>query len=105
MAQDWAASFYHSPEWLRVREYVRMRDGYKCQKCGLPVQEVHHKIHLTKSNIWDPKIALNPDNLISLCRECHFRQHEIDDGRYAAGAGYMFDANGQLVPMPEKVGG
>ena len=98
MAQPWAESFYHSPEWARVREYVRMRDRFTCQKCGRPMQEVHHKIHLTRENIWDPKITLNPDNLISLCRDCHMKQHAEDDGRCAAGAGFHFDESGQLVP-------
>jgi len=100
MAQEWAVSFYHSPEWKRVRDYVKMRDRYRCVRCGMPAQEVHHKIHLTKTNIWDPKIALNPDNLISLCRDCHFRIHQEDDGRCATGQGFMFDESGQLVPIP-----
>lgn len=62
------------------------------------MQEVHHKIHLSKENIWDPKITLNPDNLISLCRDCHFRQHEEDAGRgQAVEKGFHFDDHGQLV--------
>lgn len=98
MAQIWSDPFYHSPEWIKVREFVRMRDRYTCQKCGRPMQEVHHKIHLSKENIWDPKITLNPDNLISLCRDCHFRQHEEDAGRgQAVEKGFHFDDHGQLV--------
>ena len=99
MAQEWAASFYASPEWHKVRDYVRMRDNYTCQRCHRPMQEVHHKIHLTKANIWDVNITLNPDNLISLCRDCHFRIHEEDAGRgQACDQDYEFDESGQLVP-------
>lgn len=108
MARDFATAFYKSKEWAKTRSYVLMRDKYKCQRCGKPAQEVHHKKHLTPDNIWDPWIALNPDNLVSLCKDCHFAQHEEDK---AAGRkkynkekysdcreGYHFDENGQLVP-------
>ena len=99
MAQEWAKPFYNSHEWAQVREYVMMRDKYTCQKCYRPAQEVHHKKHLSKDNIWDPSITLNPDNLVALCRDCHFRQHEEDAGRGAAVEhGFVFDENGQLVP-------
>ena len=108
MAREFAKSFYKYPEWARVREYVLMRDKYKCQKCGRPADEVHHKEHLSPENIWDVRITLNPMNLQSLCRDCHFAQH-IEDK--AAGKkkydkekngdcseGFHFDENGMLVP-------
>lgn len=98
MAQPWAKSFYNSRQWAQVRDYVMMRDRFTCVKCGRPAQEVHHKTHLSRENIFDPKITLNPDNLQALCRDCHFRQHEEDAGRGDAGQGFRFDENGQLVP-------
>ena len=85
-----------------------MRDKYKCQKCSRPAQEVHHKIHLSPENIWDIKVSLNPDNLISLCRDCHFEIHKQDKAegkkKYDKGRngdcaeGFHFDESGQLVP-------
>ena len=58
MAREFAKSFYKSPEWARVRKYVLMRDKYKCQKCGRPADEVHHKEHLSPENIWDVRIII-----------------------------------------------
>lgn len=108
MAKEFAKSFYKSPEWARVRKYVLMRDKYKCQKCGKPAQEVHHKEHLSPENIWDVRITLNPMNLQSLCRDCHFAQHIEDKAAGLAKLrhkdcddGYMFDESGQLVPVPD----
>ncbi|NCD04458.1 MAG: HNH endonuclease, partial [Clostridia bacterium] len=71
MARPFAKPFYRSKEWEKVRQYVIRRDKYLCQKCGSPAEEVHHKIHLSPENINDPEIALSPDNLVSLCRDCH----------------------------------
>lgn len=108
MAREFAKAFYHSVEWARVRQYVLMRDRFVCRLCGRPAQEVHHKIHLSADNIWDTTITLNPDNLVSLCKDCHFNQHKQDkeagkrrrhglsEGDCADG--FHFDENGQLVP-------
>lgn len=79
-----------------------MRDKYLCVNCGKPAEEVHHKIHLTPQNIGDKSISLNPNNLICLCKDCHFEQHRTDrikglskhkDDDYE----YEFDSNGMLV--------
>lgn len=84
-----------------------MRDKYKCVKCGRPATEVHHIIHLSPSNIWDPAVSLNPENLMSVCRDCHFEEHrgEHARGREAAekagGYPYRFDENGMLVPIEQ----
>lgn len=108
IAREFAKAFYNSPEWEKTRQYVLARDKYKCVKCGKPAEEVHHKKHLTPDNIHDPWIALNPDNLASLCKDCHFAEHREDK---AAGKkaheyktksdcrdGYHFDEFGQVVP-------
>jgi 5-methylcytosine-specific restriction endonuclease McrA len=78
MARDFAKSFYKSKEWQAVREYALKRDCYLCVICGKPAEEVHHIIHLNPQNIYDNSISLNPDNLKSLCRECHFDTHKAD---------------------------
>lgn len=75
MAKSFSKWLYDSKEWAQVREGVLARDRYVCQICGRPAQEVHHIVHLSKLNVMDPKISLNPDNLISLCRDCHCAQH------------------------------
>ena len=100
MARDFAKSFYNSKEWINTRDYVLRRDKYLC-RCGRPATEVHHIIHLSPQNIGDVTITMNPDNLISLCRDCHFEEHK---GEYGKGREvkennpYIFDENGMLVP-------
>lgn len=92
MAREFAKAFYNSKEWKDVREYCILRDHHACVHCGKPVEEVHHKITLTPYNINDPNVSLNPDMLISLCHDCHMKEHskEIDYD-------YEFDSSGQLV--------
>jgi 5-methylcytosine-specific restriction endonuclease McrA len=107
MSKPFATAFYKSREWERVRQYCLMRDRYKCQRCGKPAKEVHHIIHLSPENIYDVKISLNPLNLASLCRDCHFAQHEedkrsgkkhYDKSKHSDCAdGLHFDENGMLV--------
>lgn len=52
-----------------------------------PGVEVHHIEELTPMNIHRPEVALNMDNLVLLCRECHKARHDIRmrDRRYAIG--------------------
>jgi len=62
----------YGPNWtLELREFVRSRDNYTCQKCGEQSDktlDVHHKVpyRISKNN------SLN--NLISLCKRCHNRE-------------------------------
>ena len=81
MARDFSRQFYHTAAWKNVRIYVLHRDQMLCQDClkkGMytPADEVHHIVELTPANVNDPDIALNPGNLISLCRSCHKSRHE-----------------------------
>lgn len=98
MARDFSKSFYHSKEWMNTREYIMKRDNYLCVNCGKPAEEVHHIIHISPKNIDDPTVTLNPDNLKSLCRDCHFEEHR---GEHGAGrkakeneSQFYFDENG-----------
>lgn len=86
--KDFARGFYRTKAWQNVREYVMSRDARLCQDCLkhgriTTAEEVHHIIPLDKVNIKDPEIALNPDNLVSLCRECHKIRHGAHERRYA----------------------
>lgn len=108
MAKDFAKAFYKSKEWQKAREAALMRDHYMCQIChAAPAEEVHHTIELTPRNINDPDIALNPDRLVSLCRDCHFKEHRkkrIENSRKSLRVrmvddhGVYFDEDG----MPQK---
>ena len=85
--KDFAKRFYKSAAWRGVREYCMHRDSFLCQDClaegrYTSAEEVHHIIELTPENIDDQSISLNPDNLVSLCRECHRARHAEKKTRY-----------------------
>lgn len=85
--QPWAEWFYKSKDWQRVRAAVWKRDAGLCVDCMrqgkvTAAEEVHHVIELTPLNIRDPRVSLNPDNLVSLCRECHKARHGARPRRY-----------------------
>ena len=87
MAKEFSKSFYKSKAWQRCRAYVWKRDGGMCVDCmangiATPGAEVHHIVELTPMNINDPSIALNPDNLITLCKSCHEQRHGKKNKRY-----------------------
>jgi 5-methylcytosine-specific restriction endonuclease McrA len=78
--KDYAKGFYKSKAWQDCRNaYVKSVGGLceECLKSGVykPGVIVHHKIHITPSNIYDPNITLNPNNLILLCRDHHALMH------------------------------
>ena len=67
--------------------------------CGKPGCIVHHKVYLTASNINDPSIALNAENLETLCKDCHDIEHL---GQLPTDAGLCFDNNGNLIKRGEQ---
>lgn len=78
--KPFAKSFYNSKKWKNARKaYVDNRvkiDGGICEKCkSKPGVELHHIEHLTPSNINDPNVTINPENLMLLCKDCHFEEH------------------------------
>lgn len=113
MAREFSKPFYRSKEWAMTREYILKRDCYLCQICGAPAEEVHHKIHLSPSNMGDISVTMNPENLVSLCKMCHFNQHKQDKAsgirrkaeENQAPYEYEFDENGYLVRKGSPPGG
>lgn len=94
-------SFYRSKEWKRVRsDYIQTHPF--CERCltnGLwnRSTHIHHKIYLNESNIKDPKISLNPDNLEALCIDCHNKEHFGESRRR-----YKVDDKGNLIIFPDQ---
>lgn len=75
--------FYKSKEWRKVREQVLIRDNYECQECkkqGIvkTIDPTKHKSldvdHIKELDSY-PELALDMDNLITLCISCHNRKH------------------------------
>lgn len=99
MAKSFSASFYKSKQWLSVRAYKLALTNRLCERClenGVikPAVDVHHKIILNESNIHDPNITLNIDNLMSVCKECHNIVHGYGP---AIRDDLMFDDKGMVI--------
>lgn len=121
MAREFAKAFYNSPAWKRARRsYLEAReaiDGGMCELCqNEPGTEVHHKVFLRPENIDDPDVALNPDNFMLLCYNCHQLEHEAArrmaqliakkrDGRnnVLKPGGYYFDDEGNIQPFEAHI--
>ena len=57
--------------WEEVRTWVLERDGNECRKCGETGElEIHHKTKMAWFETIDE--AHTPENLITLCGDCHF---------------------------------
>ena len=102
MAKEYAKSFYKSRAWQKCRDgYISSVNGL-CEEClskgaYRPGYIVHHIEHITPSNINDPRITLNFDNLQYVCLECHNRIHY--GGAGATAHGLEFDGDGNIVPV------
>ena len=68
--------FYKSSAWEKKRLEILERDNYECQVCKeeggfAPATTVHHLKHLEDRL----DLALDDDNLVSVCAACHNREH------------------------------
>ncbi|GLO64740.1 MULTISPECIES: HNH endonuclease [Bacteria] len=77
--------FYRSSEWIATRQRILERDNYECQECkrqGRVYTDKHdpdkHK-RLDVDHIKEledyPELALDDDNLETLCVRCHNKKH------------------------------
>lgn len=66
-----------------------------CERCGKRGTEVHHKTHLTPSNVSDPSIALGLDNLVLLCKACHNAEHGRENKQIRSDI--TFDRSGNVI--------
>ena len=53
----------------QLKELIRLRDGYKCQRCGCP--EIEQSRRLSVHHIDYDKKNCKPNNLIALCVGCN----------------------------------
>ena len=78
--KDYAKVLYKSKAWQDCRNAYARSKGGLCEIClakGVysPGEIVHHKIHIDQTNVYDPTVTLNFENLQLLCRKCHGQQH------------------------------
>lgn len=68
---------YRKPSWLERRKQIIQLDGEICCLCGRHepevVLQVHHKKYISGHKPWEYK----QEDLITLCKGCHAREHNI----------------------------
>lgn len=96
MAKEYAKRFYASKAWRDTQKAYMQSKHYVCERCGKPAVIVHHKTYITPSNINNPNITLNWNNLEALCATCH--QHEHMEKPVTA-EGLTFDDKGNLIKL------
>ena len=78
-------AFYKSKDWELLRQEALIRDNYECQECkrqGRVYTDYHdpdkHKrldVDHIKEIYTHPDLALELDNLETLCIKCHNKKH------------------------------
>ena len=90
-----AKRFYKSKAWRKCRQaYIYSVHGL-CERCERPGYIVHHKIYIDSSNVDDPEVTLNHDNLEYLCQSCHNKEHF--GGADIIREGLEFNEHGELI--------
>ncbi|UII58110.1 HNH endonuclease (plasmid) [Cytobacillus spongiae] len=82
--------FYDSKEWKLIREEVKKRDNYECQECkrqgrvtidtneyseSARRKKIQLIVHHIKELEHHPDLALEEDNLETICVDCHNKEH------------------------------
>ena len=65
-----------------LRQLVLERDNYTCQKCGATSETAQLHVHHEKSYTLNKIMANDPDNCMTLCKECHKEIHSQKGCRY-----------------------
>lgn len=66
-----------------LRQLVLKRDNYTCQKCGVTTETAQLHVHHEKSYTLNKIMANDPDNCLTLCKECHKEVHQQDGCKYS----------------------
>ena len=94
MARSIDYRFYNRKKWKEAAKAYKESVFGLCERCGKPGDHVHHKIELNRSNVNDPNIAYNFDNLELLCIDCH---NKATFERPKTRQGLIFNKDGDLV--------
>ena len=86
MAESWQIHFYNSSAWKKLRNALIAQRGLRCERCGKMVHDSskligHHIKELDADNVHDTGIALNPDNIEIICKDCHDIEHKRFKGK------------------------
>ena len=69
-----------SRKWRALRLRILARDGHVCGYCGQDATTVDHILPIRKH----PDQAMNPENLISACRDCNSKKGSRSQGVFLA---------------------
>lgn len=70
--------FLETPYWETITDYKRSRADFKCEQCGSSINTcTHHKTYSRHG--YEHRSDVIDNDLIVLCRECHQKEHHIDD--------------------------
>lgn len=74
---------YNSTAWRKLRAY-HIKTEPLCQMClakGIvkPADHVHHKLSPFRNGEVDWTLMLDPENLVSICAECHALEHNREE--------------------------
>lgn len=65
-----------------LRQLVLNRDDYTCQKCWATTETAQLHVHHEKSYTLNKIMANDPDNCVTLCKECHKWIHSQEGCKY-----------------------
>lgn len=79
---------YNNTTWRKIRD-TYMREHPICEEClksgkVTPAEDVHHKKTPFKNGEIQYGLLLDPDNLMSVCKECHGNIHASQQGHVSA---------------------
>lgn len=103
IAKEYAKKFYKSRAWQQCRtSYISTVHGL-CEHCleddkYTPGYIVDHIIEINPSNINNPEITLNHQNLQFLCLPCHNTKHFGKDIEVIR-EGLSFDGDGNIIEI------
>ena len=86
------SSFLSSYEWKDIRSKALSRDNHKCYLCECKDNLVVHHILYRR---YYKDYVLDLDNLITVCRKCHYKIHRQNDTMYLI-AKMMIDRHTQI---------
>ena len=69
--------FYNTSRWRKLREY-KLKINPVCERCNNKLgEQVHHIIPIATgmNNIERSNLCFNINNLMTLCVECHQKEH------------------------------
>ena len=70
-------TFYHSPQWKQVRQYINVRDMNMCQVCSNAVTDRKIVDHIHPAKL-SPTERLDQANLWTLCYQCHNHKTKLE---------------------------